>query len=184
MPDQRTVAGRKLVTTSHICQGLKSLGISAGATVCLHASLSRLGFVIGAQRALVEGVLRAIGDNGTLMMPAFSGDLSDPAEWQHPAVPTEWIQEIRAETPPYDPERTPTRGIGSVAEYFRRLPGVLRSPHPQSSFSAYGMEAAALVDYHPLDNRFGPASPLGRLVEMRGYVLLLELPAIRSPCSI
>ena len=126
-----------LTTSEDIARDLRDLGISSGDLACLHVSLSALGFVPGGSRAVIEGVVEAL-DGGTLMMPNYSGDLFDPAEWQHPPVPSDWVELILEATPAYDPERTPTRGMGVVAEYFRSFPGVIRSAHPQSSFAARG----------------------------------------------
>lgn len=165
-----------VATTASIADGLRAFGLGAGDIVCVHAGMKSLGLVIGGTRAVVEALSEAVGPGGTIMMPAFSGDLSDPAEWRHPPVPTDRIDEIRAQTPAYDPARTPTRGIGQIAEYFRSYPGVRRSPHPQSSFAALGPAADALVAEHPYDNRFGPSSPLGKLVALGGKVLLIGTP--------
>lgn len=155
---------------------LHSMGVAPGDIVCLHVSMKAIGLVIGGPRAIVEATMDAVAPGGTVMMPAYSGDLSDPAEWRHPPVPAERLAEIRTHMPAYDPARTPTRGMGKVAEYFRTYPGALRSPHPQSSFAAVGPHAEALTGRHPYDNRFGPESPLGRLTEMGGKVLLLGAP--------
>lgn len=166
-----------LATAARITEDLRRLDIAAGDLVCLHASLSALGSVIGGPRAVIDGVRDAIGgSSGTLMMPCFSGDLSDPAEWRHPAVPAAWFDPIRAATPAYDPAKTPTRGLGVIAEYFRSYPEVRRSAHPQSSFAALGRRAGELLDPHPLNDRFGPEGPLGRLVELGGSVILLGAP--------
>jgi aminoglycoside 3-N-acetyltransferase len=165
-----------IATTASIAEGLCALGLGAGDIVCVHASMKSLGLVIGGTRAVIEALTATVGPDGTIMMPAFSGDLSDPAEWRHPPVPADRIDEIRAQTPAYDPTRTPTRGIGQIAEYFRSYPGVRRSPHPQSSFTALGPASAALVADHPYDNRFGPSSPLGKLVDLDGKILLIGAP--------
>jgi aminoglycoside 3-N-acetyltransferase len=148
----------------------------------VHTALSRLGFVPGAARTVIESLLGAVGQSGTIMMPTYSGELSDPAEWRHPPVPAHWVQPILDETPPYDPKLTPTRGMGVVAELFRHFPGVLRSPHPQSSFAARGPFAETLVREHPLDYRFGSRSPLGKLRDIGGKVLLLGAPP--ETCSL
>lgn len=165
-----------IATSASIAGGLRALGLGAGDIVCVHAGMKSLGLVIGGTRAVVEALTATVGPGGTIMMPAFSGDLSDPAEWQHPPVPAERIEEIRDQIPAYDPARTPTRGIGQIAEYFRTYPGVRRSPHPQSSFAALGPAADALVAEHPYDNRFGPSSPLGKLVDLDGKILLMGAP--------
>ncbi|HEY3902208.1 MAG TPA: AAC(3) family N-acetyltransferase [Chthoniobacter sp.] len=164
------------MTRSGLRRDLEQLGVRSGDILCVHSSLKRLGLVIGGVRTVIEALLDAVGSEGTIMMPAYSGDLSDPAEWRFPPVPSELIPQIRAETPPYDPTLTPTRGMGAIPEYFRRYPGVVRSPHPQSSFAAIGPRALELVGKHPLPFRFGPKSPLGRLKDLNGKVLMLGAP--------
>lgn len=166
----------ELATAPRIADGLRRLGIGDGDLVCLHVSMSALGLVIGGCRAVIDGVTNAVGAAGTLMMPSYSGDLSDPAEWRHPPVPEGWVDEIRNATPPYEPGLTPTRGMGAVAEYFRTCPDVRRSGHPQSSFAARGRLAEQLLDPHPLDNRFGPSGPLGRLGPLGAKIVLLGAP--------
>jgi aminoglycoside 3-N-acetyltransferase len=166
-----------LVTRSSLVADLRAAGLGAGDILLVHCSLASLGFVAGAARAVIEGLLELVTPAGTLMMPTYSGELSDPAEWRYPPVPEEWIETIRRETPAYDVRLTPTRRMGVVAELFRHFPGVQRSPHPQSSFAAGGAQAAMLVGAHPLAYRFGPQSPLGKLCALGGKVLLLGAPA-------
>lgn len=138
--------------------------------------MKSLGLVIGGERAIVESMLDALGPNGTMMMPAFSGDNSDPREWQHPPVPPACIADVKEATPSYHPDLTSTRGVGRVAEYFRKYPGALRSGHPQSSFAAVGKCAEYLTTIRTLDDRFGVASPLSNLANVNGKVLLLGAP--------
>lgn len=166
----------QLQTKARLVHALRGLGVSSGDIVCVHVSMSSLGLVIGGARTVVSALIEAVGPSGTVMMPAFSGDLSDPIEWRHPPLDTELIDEARDAIPAYDPMRTPTRGMGVVAEYFRSSVGVLRSPHPQSSFCAIGADAELLVGQHEFDMRFGPNSPLGKLYDVGGKVLLLGAP--------
>lgn len=162
-----------LVSRSSLAAELSALGLRPGDVVCVHAAMSRLGWVCGGAQAVIEALCDAVGPSGTIMMPTFSGDLSDPEEWGHPPAAPESIETILREMPPYDPDRTPTKSMGTIPELFRTWPGARRSPHPQSSFAAMGPQALALVNEHPLDNRFGPNSPLETLVNLDGKVLLL-----------
>lgn len=165
-----------IVTRAALRSDLAALGVQPGDTLLVHTSLKKLGLVIGGVRTVVESLFDAVGESGTIMMPAYSGDLSDPAEWQFPPVPAESVDAIREAMPAYDPQLSPTRNLGVVPEYFRRFPGVLRSPHPQSSFAARGALAERLVGRHGLAFRFGPDSPLGALVTVGGKVLMLAAP--------
>lgn len=167
---------RCVATSVTIVSGLRSIGVKPGDIILVHSRMSALGFVPGAARTIVESLINSVGPDGTVMMPAYSGSLSDPATWRYPPVPDEWIEPIRRSTPPYDPARTPTEGLGAVAEYFRTYPGALRSGHPHSSFTALGARARELVEEHSLQYRFGPGSPLGRLKALNGRVLMLGAP--------
>lgn len=164
--------GRDPVTRTRLASDLKALGLAPGAVVIVHASMSRLGWVPGGAQAVIAALLDVLGDTGTLVMPAHSGHLTDPAGWQAPPVPQAWWEAIRAEMPAYDPALTPTRMMGAVAESFRTYPGVLRSAHPHVSFAALGPAAEAVVRDHPLGSMFGERSPLARLYDLDAEVLL------------
>lgn len=171
-----------LVTQSHIAKALHDLGVGQGDVMMLHCSLSKLGYVVGAERAIVEAALSTVGPTGSVVMPSFSGDLSDPAEWKYPPVPPEWIEQIESEIPGFQPDLTPSRGLGKVAEYFRTHPDTKRSTHPQSSFSASGCYADYILSPHDLSDRFGPQSPLARIEEHDGWIVLIGAPL--NTCTI
>ncbi|MFJ2717669.1 aminoglycoside N(3)-acetyltransferase [Streptomyces sp. NPDC087437] len=162
-----------LVTRDTIAEGLRDLGVRPGETLLVHSSLSSLGWVCGGQVAVVQGLLDALGPDGTLVVPTHCGDLSDPARWSRPPVPEEWWDTIRATMPAYDPRVSPSFGVGVIPETVRTWPGALRSAHPQTSFAAIGPRAAGIVDGHATDCRLGERSPLARLEALGARVLLL-----------
>ncbi len=162
-----------LITPEVIAREVQALGVRPGMLLNVHSAMSQLGFVVGSAQTVVDGLLKALGPEGTLMMPAHSAQLSEPANWQNPPAPEQWWEQIRAEMPAYDPHHTPTRIMGAIPELFRTYPGVLRSQHPQVSHAALGPLAAEIVAEHPLDCLFGDASPIGKLYALDGWVLLL-----------
>jgi aminoglycoside 3-N-acetyltransferase len=166
----------QLLTRSRLKETFDEVGIQAGDIVCVHASMSRLGYVCGGARAIIEALDAAVGPQGTVMMPAYTRDTADPREWRYPPAPDAWLTALLDETPAYDPQLSPPQNVGAVAELFRTYPGVARSGHPISSVAARGPRAEALTAGVPLDNRFGPDSPYGRLVRFDGKVLMLGAP--------
>jgi aminoglycoside 3-N-acetyltransferase len=161
------------LTAHSLAKELRRYGMAEGQTVIVHMAMSKLNWVVGGAQAVIMALLDVLGESGTLMMPTHTTDNTDPAKWQHPPVPESWWQLIRDHMPPYDARTTPTRQMGAVAELFRTWDGTIRSNHPAISFAAKGLNAKFLIDDHILEHETGERSPIGRLYELDGYVLLL-----------
>lgn len=131
-------------------QDLVRLGIPRGGVVVVHTAFSRVGPLPGGPLELIAALQEALGPDGTLVMPSMSDDDSTP----------------------FDPPTTTCSSMGIVAETFRTLPGVMRSNSPHA-FAARGPKAALITAFHPVDVPHGPDSPVGRVLELDGQVLLL-----------
>ena len=164
---------RQLVLKEDILNALKTVGLQAGQSVMVHTSLSSLGFVCGGAQPVIEALLETVGSEGTVMMPTQSWKNLDPTAGVHWEEPECWWQTIRDHWPAYDKDITPTNTMGAVAEMFRKWPGTLRSDHPARSVAAKGKYAAYLTQNHDLSNIFGEGSPIAKLYELDGYVLLI-----------
>ncbi len=161
------------LTVASLAEQFTALGLKAGQTVLVHSAMSKLGWVVGGPEAVILALLQVLGPGGTLMMPTHSAQRTDPANWQNPPVPPDWIPIIRANMPLFNPATTPTRAMGALAEVFRSWSGVIRSAHPIGSFTALGPYAKELTADHQLKDMFGNNSPIGKLYALDGHVLLL-----------
>ncbi len=175
MSEQDAIAaqGTEPVTEQSLAEDLRAHGVGEGNVVLVHSSLSALGWVCGGPVAVIRALLQAVGADGTLVMPAHSGDLSDPSLWRSPPAPAAWWDTIRATMPAFAPAVTPTRCIGVIPELFRSWPGAVRSDHPSCSFAALGPQAARIVAEQRLEDPMGEGSPLSAIYELGGHVLLL-----------
>lgn len=159
---------------------LRALGVEDGSIVLAHTSVSALGHVVGGPHAVALALLHAVGPSGTLVVPTHSGNLSEPSSWQHPPAPADQWPTIRAQMPAYDPCLTPTNGMGAVPDVIRSHPSARRSGHPAVSFTAVGPLSEVVTSDHRLPFGFDDHSPLARLAEVGGQVLLLGVDHDRN----
>ncbi len=163
-----------MLTQAQIADQLAHLGWGPGMTILVHSSLKPLGgWVPGGTQAIIAAMQALLGPSGTLMMPTFTADNSEPSYWEAPPVPEAWWPTVREVTPAFDPQTTPSLMMGLLAEHFRAWPDVQRSAHPQNSFAAWGHHATTLTAEHDLEQPFGERSPLGRLYDLDGFICLL-----------
>ena len=137
-----------------------------------HSSLSSFGYVLGGAQTIVSALLDILGPKGTLVMPAFSPQISDPESWDEINLPSSDLERARMEVPLFDERTTPTT-MGIISEVFRNWPGTLRSPHPQVSVCANGLKAEYIVFPHELEWGEGRGSPFERLYLLDAKILTL-----------
>ena len=144
------------VTRNDVEAGLRELGLSAGDRVMVHSSLSSFGHVEGGPQTVIDALMRVVGPTGTILMPSFNHGA--PFRDDGPGL--------------FDPSTTPTTN-GAIPDRFWRTEGVERSLNPTHAFAAWGRDADELVRDHHLGTTMGAGSPLHRLWQSGGLVLLL-----------
>ncbi|WP_406305889.1 AAC(3) family N-acetyltransferase [Streptomyces sp. NBC_00885] len=144
-------------------------------TLLVHASLRATGLQA---EPLRDALLEVVGEDGTLVVPAFTADNSDTSPSYRARVrgmTPEQSAAFRAEMPAFDAATTPSQGMGRLAESVRTAEGAVRSAHPQTSFAALGRRAAEFLAVHPLTSHLGEDSPLGALYRARAQVLMINV---------
>ena len=138
-----------------ICTQLKLIGLKEGDVVLLHASLKSLSRIPQHPQTVINGILNAIGNNGTLLVPSLT------------------YETVNKDNPIFDIENTPS-DVGAISEYFRKLPKVHRSISPTHSVCGIGKHAKAMLQKHHYDNTpLGPNSPLRMLPRFGGKILFI-----------
>ena len=163
----------RLVTHSQLVDELTALGMAAGQIVMVHASVKAIGKIMGGPNVVVQALLETLAPAGTLMMYVGWEDIPDFIA----DLPQAIQQEYYAEHPPFDPRiARAVRDHGILAEIARGWPGAQRSLNPEASIAAIGAQAEWITQDHPLNYGYGAGSPLEKLVEARGQVLMLGAP--------
>jgi aminoglycoside 3-N-acetyltransferase len=140
---------------SRLVDDLVSLGVRPGGVLLVHSSLKSLGPLAGGPAAVIQGLQAALGQQGTLLMPALS------------------YAAVTPEHPEFDVRATPSC-VGAIPETFRLTPGVLRSLHPTHSVCGSGPRAAELLARHAADTTpCGPSSPFRAVPAAGGQILML-----------
>jgi aminoglycoside 3-N-acetyltransferase len=138
--------------------------------VIVHSSLKSLGYVIGGAEAVVWALLDWVGDEGTLVFPAFSYAMSDPKEWHYPPVAPHLVDKVRRNIPPFDADLTEI-STGTIPAMASRFSGALRSAHPNGSVVALGKNARRIVSAQRLENSLLRDGPLGQAYALDGRIL-------------
>ncbi|MEU0702753.1 MULTISPECIES: AAC(3) family N-acetyltransferase [Streptomyces] len=169
-PDTLPLDGERLTAA------LSALGVRPGDILLVHASLRTVGPVSGGPTTVVAALRRAVGRDGTLVVPSFTPENSDTSPQYLARVrglDAAARETVRSSMEPFDPALTPAPSVGALAETVRRTADAERSAHPQTSFAALGPGAVKLLAGHRPDCHLGEDSPLARLYEADARVLLL-----------
>ena len=142
-------------TQKQLQNDLNQLSLAKGDMVYVHASLRAVGPIDGGADALIDAFLDVIGPEGTIAVPTHT--LSYPGFGQ----------------PPFAPGLPTIADVGIFPEIVRKRPGVFRSGHASHSTAAIGKHAKTLTENHDPCVAVGLNTPLHKLWQMDGKILLL-----------
>jgi aminoglycoside N3'-acetyltransferase len=151
-----------MLTKAQAKEILFSKGVRPGDHLLVHSSLRSVGPIEDGPEALLDTLLEVVGPEGTLAMPAFN-------------------YRVHLPFPHFDARTTPGR-TGALTEIFRKRTETLRSLHPTHSVTAQGKRAAEFLADHYKFPTFGIGSPIDRLAQAGGYVLLLGVTHLANSC--
>lgn len=117
-----------MVTRKDFSDAVRRLGIMPGDICLFHSSFKSLGPVEGGAESIIGGFEDVLGPEGTLVAPTLcSSDFHNSYKTWHLDKPSE---------------------VGYLPEYFRKLPGVIRSDQATHSVAARGKLAEELTKDH------------------------------------
>lgn len=160
-------------TRASLGADLRRLGLAPGDMVMVHAAMSRVGRLLNGPDALIWALRDVVGPAGTVAAYVDWDGAYDELLDAEGRLPDEW----RDHVPVFDPAASRAiRDHGVLAEFIRTTPGAARSGNPGASVAAVGARADWLCADHPLDYGYGEGSPLAKLVEAGGKVLMVGAP--------
>lgn len=155
-----------MYTKTDIFTDLSNSGICKGDTVIVHSSFKSLGELENGADTIVSALLETVGEEGTVVFPTLCN-----ADWKN--VYKNWHPDAMSY-------------VGYLTNYFRKLPGALRSNQATHSVAAIGKNAEYITKTHGETGRipgpfgdtcFSKDSPWEKLYELDAKILLIGVGA-------
>jgi aminoglycoside 3-N-acetyltransferase len=146
------------VSQEDLLSSLRRVGVSPGDALLVHSALQYLGKPKGGPELYLSTLMEALGidgatdGSGTLAVPAFNFGF--------------------ARGQAYDPQNTPSQGMGVLSELVRMHPLAKRTSHPMQSLAVIGRHADDLAS-RDTPSAFDPGSAFERMLELDFSILLL-----------
>lgn len=145
---------KKHYSTEELINVMKSMGMKRGSNVFIHSKWDEMYNYKGDELEFIKAILEVIGEEGTLIMPAFP---------------------LIRKKKPFNVRKSVT-AAGLLAEAFRKYPGVKRSENIQHSVCAYGPMADYLLSEHnESENPWDEKSPYFKLAAIDALVFSIGL---------
>lgn len=147
------------ISKEDLIKDLRMIGIKEGDILLVHSSLSKIGFLDEGPKTLIDAILEVIGPEGNLLMPTSPNNVYQ-------------LNYIR-NTPFFDVLNSPSK-TGAITEYFRTMPGVIRSLSPTEPVSAIGPRAVEFTkDHFNQLTPYNEHSPFYKVSENGGKILYI-----------
>jgi aminoglycoside 3-N-acetyltransferase len=160
-----------MYSIEELARDFRSLGVVAGDTVMLHASVRAVGEIAGGPDAIHLALKSALTPEGTLIMYASCPRFYD--EVGRGNLTLEQEQELREKLPAFDPLTARSdRDNGALVEFLRTFPSS-RVNHHVARFVCWGKRAEYLLADQPWNYAFGAGSALERFLLLDGKIVLL-----------
>jgi aminoglycoside 3-N-acetyltransferase len=165
-PDCLYVHETSCIGISDFVSALKSLGVQRGDILFIHSDLAQFGKIGPAYSRevlcgnMLDAIRQCVGEEGTIAMPTYTFAFCGGKPYD--------VQESASET-------------GAFTEFFRRMPGVVRSCHPIFSIASQGPATPALLDIDM--DAFGPQSFLANLCTENVKILFLGV-SFEKACTL
>lgn len=140
------------LTQKALVEALGAVGVHEGDGLLVHSALQLLGKPEGGLEMYGAALRECSGPEGTIAAPAFSFAFARGKD--------------------YDPENTPSEGMGAFSEWLRQHPDALRTSHPMQSLSVLGARAEDLAN-RDTASAFDDGSAFERMLELDFKLLLL-----------
>ncbi len=139
------------VTKEQAIAAFRTVGVQPGDGLLVHSALQMLGRPVGGPGMYLDALQEVMGAEGTVAVPTFNFGFARGQD--------------------YDPQTTPSEGMGVFSEFVRQHPDALRTTNPIQSLAIIGKYAEMLA---ALDTpyAFDDGSVFDRIVRL-GFKLLL-----------
>jgi len=136
---------------AQLVEHLRDLGVKKGSVLMAHVSYKSIAPIDGTPLTVIEALLEAVGDSGTLIVPTFTFSFCETRKWNRQESPSE---------------------SGFITELARNQSNAKRSCHPIYSVAAFGEKSD---DYKACNdkNGIGDQSPFRLLVKHDAIMSLI-----------
>jgi aminoglycoside 3-N-acetyltransferase len=154
-----------------LADDFRRLGVTAGDTVMVHASVRAVGPIAGGPDQIHLALKDALTPAGTLMMYASCPEHYD--EVGRGNLTAEQERDVLQKLPAFDALTARSqRDNGTLVEFLRTYPESIVNDHV-ARFVCWGRNAGTLLSQQPWSYAFGHGSALERFVQLNGKILLL-----------